>query len=452
MASSNAITSSAALAELKTDLTNLSATLHEISELMNTDMSQVGEAWQDNKYQEFVDNYAPQIQKCEDIADRYNEWCKKVLDPTIDNVIAVERTDVGGVSSPVKDVKAVGMMAGVGVGTVAAVTAASVGKRVFNMGSTKTASPHLQSNSTEAPELSKEEHSSGIYRNPSIPYAKGRVTSFPSPTPTSPYNNRIVTPTTPTETVNSDVVEDESKLIQQAFEKNNKDLGKALGIEQGPKMSIEEADKQNANPNYPFKYIADPEGDFVDAHGNRFRKNPDWVAGRDEQYTVNCATCAAAYALRLRGFDVKAKGNPERDGNLNTWLSKSHSFDIWNNPDGTKASPSHYVDWMKDNNLVTMSPNDYKNFFEEKCKDQGVYIVTVAWKSEGGHATILQRDTDGKLYYIEPQKFDAYKSNDGRRSIDDLVNRMAQRQPSTKGVMRVDDKLFNVDYARLFEI
>ena len=406
---SSAITGSAALAELKTDLTNLSATLREISELMNADMSQVGEAWQDNKYQEFVDNYKPQIQKCENVSVRYNEWCKKVLDPTIDNVIAVEKTDVG--QGEGYSIGGGGSTGTIGRGLA---TAPGIAGRVnrFNMGGTRT------------------------------------------PTQTSPFNNRIMPTqaTAPNETVNNDVVEDESKLIQQAFEKNNKDLGKALGIEQGPKMSIEEADKQNANPNYPFKYIADPEGDFVDAHGNRFRKNPDWVAGRDEQYTVNCATCAAAYALRLRGFDVKAKGNPEKNGNLNTWLSRSHSFDIWNNPDGTKASPSHYVDWMKDNNLVTMSPNDYKNFFEEKCKDQGVYIVTVAWKSEGGHATILQRDTDGKLYYIEPQKFDAYKSNDGRRSIDDLVNRMAQRQPSTKGVMRVDDKLFNVDYARLFEI
>lgn len=409
MASSNAITSSAALAELKTDLTNLSATLREISELLNADMSQVGEAWQDNKYQEFVDNYKPQIQKCENVSVRYNEWCKNVLDPTIDNVIAVEKTDVGQGKDNV--FPSGGYSSRIVGGT--APTNNAIGRaRGFNMGGTRT------------------------------------------PTQTSPFNNRIMPTqaTAPNETVNNDVVEDESKLIQQAFENNNKDLGKALGIEQGPKMSIEEADKQNANPKYPFKYIADPEGDHVDAHGNRFRKNPDWVAGRDEQYTVNCATCAAAYALRLRGFDVKAKGNPEKNGNLNTWLSRSHSFDIWNNPDGTKASPSHYVDWMKDNNLVTMSPNDYKNFFEEKCKDQGVYIVTVAWKSEGGHATILQRDTDGKLYYIEPQKFDAYKSNDGRRSIDDLVNRMSQKQPSTKGVMRVDDKLFNVDYARLFEI
>lgn len=92
---SNAVTSSAALTELKTDLTKLSATLHEIFDLMNADMSQVGQAWQDGKYEEFVQGFRPQINKCEEISVRYGEWCSRVLDPTIENVVAVEKTDVG---------------------------------------------------------------------------------------------------------------------------------------------------------------------------------------------------------------------------------------------------------------------------------------------------------------------------------------------------------------------
>lgn len=96
MATSGAVTGSVALTELKKDLTELSATLHEIYELMSEDMRNVGEAWQDGKYQEFVDGYRPQINKCEEISERYKEWCMRVLDPTIENVIAVEKTDVGG--------------------------------------------------------------------------------------------------------------------------------------------------------------------------------------------------------------------------------------------------------------------------------------------------------------------------------------------------------------------
>lgn len=93
---SNAVTGSVALTELKSDLTQLSKTLHVIYDLMNTDMRQVGEAWQDGKYQEFVQGYQPQIKKCEEIANRYTDWCTRVLEPTIQNVIAVEQTDVSG--------------------------------------------------------------------------------------------------------------------------------------------------------------------------------------------------------------------------------------------------------------------------------------------------------------------------------------------------------------------
>lgn len=96
MASENSQVSSAALIELESDLTKLSHTLHEIFELMNADMTNVGEFWRDPKYQDFVAGYRPQINKCEEISARYDEWCKKVLRPTIEKVIKIETTDVGG--------------------------------------------------------------------------------------------------------------------------------------------------------------------------------------------------------------------------------------------------------------------------------------------------------------------------------------------------------------------
>lgn len=96
MASDYSKVSSKALIELKTDLTHLSESLHEIYDLMNADMSQVGEYWEDPKYAEFVSGYKPQIAKCEEISERYSEWCKRVLDPTIEKVVLIETTDVGG--------------------------------------------------------------------------------------------------------------------------------------------------------------------------------------------------------------------------------------------------------------------------------------------------------------------------------------------------------------------
>ena len=133
----NAVTSSAALTELKSDLTRLSNTLHVIFDLMNTDMSQVGQAWQDGKYQEFVDGYKPQIQKCEDISVRYSDWCSRVLDPTIENVIAVEKTDVGGGGSSVGVANSSSIVGG---GTAAAVGGAGIASG-FNFGVNNTPKP-----------------------------------------------------------------------------------------------------------------------------------------------------------------------------------------------------------------------------------------------------------------------------------------------------------------------
>jgi hypothetical protein len=94
MASTNARTSSEALINLQTSLSRLSEELHGIYELMNANMRNVGNYWQDAKYQEFVEGYSPRIQKCEEIATRYDEWCKKVLQPTIERIIEVERVNV----------------------------------------------------------------------------------------------------------------------------------------------------------------------------------------------------------------------------------------------------------------------------------------------------------------------------------------------------------------------
>ena len=96
-------------------MTQLSASLHNIFDLMNTDMKQVGTAWQDGKYEEFVNGYKPQINKCEEISVRYSEWCKKVLAPTIENVIAVENTDVVGNGGGTVGAVAGGAVATVGV-------------------------------------------------------------------------------------------------------------------------------------------------------------------------------------------------------------------------------------------------------------------------------------------------------------------------------------------------
>lgn len=456
MASSNAVTSSAALTELKNDLTNLSATLHDIFELMSADMSQVGQTWQDGKYQEFVDNYKPQIQKCEDISIRYKNWCTKVLDPTIENVMNVERTDVGSGSSystgtTSRDAAGTRNTAGMVGGGVAAAMVGGAGiASGFNMVRGNVPFKNGQNHPIDNTDSSIDENFLGKKNTSSVSSEstnKGKISYlWPKSKKTSPHK------TSHGVTNKADSVVKNKIDTAAAIEKNNEELAIKLGKPKGEPMTTEEADKQNANPHRINKFLVDPEGDYIDSKGIKYRKNPEYNEDENyEQYKVNCATCAAAYALRLRGHDVKAKGNPKEDGNMNYWLSQQHSFDIWNNADGTKAKPTLYNDYMKKKGIRKMSSNDYKNFFEEECKEKGVYIVTVGWEAGGGHATILQKDDKG-LHYIEPQVFDSTKTEDGRRSLNDLVNHMASIQDGKKGIMRVDDKLFNVKYADLFEV
>jgi len=255
------------------------------------------------------------------------------------------------------------------------------------------------------------------------------------------------------------------QLIEKnkAIEKNNKDLENALGITKGVPMSIAEADKQNANPHLTDEFIEDPSGDYETITGTRYRRNPAYNPNDKkyyEQFKINCATCVTAYALRLRGFDVKAKGNEKGSGSLNEKIANANEYlNVWKNIDGTKAKAIHTDDWMKKNGIKEMTTNDYGSYFDETCKETGVYVVMVRYSDDSsGHATILQRDSDGVLYYIEPQRYEMSKGADGKRSLDDLLMRHDGSQKlSTKpshgyGVLRVDDKLFNTDYADLFEI
>lgn len=243
----------------------------------------------------------------------------------------------------------------------------------------------------------------------------------------------------------SEMPDNLSTLEKMGVAENNIQIEKALGIQKGEIMSIEEADEQSANPNHTPQYLPDPNGGYVDSKGNHYVKNPDY----DEQYSINCATCAPSYALRLRGFDITANGN-KPENTLNEWVSHQHSFEIWQNIDGTPAQPTLTKDWMSDKGYSEMNQDRYEEFFEENCKEEGVYVLTVGWEGGGGHATILQRDADGQLYYIEPQSFDS--SIGARRPISDISENAASDLATigNRGVMRVDNKVFDTDYLPLF--
>lgn len=199
-----------------------------------------------------------------------------------------------------------------------------------------------------------------------------------------------------------------------------KEIEANLGIKRGMPMSVGKADEQSANPNY----------------------------GKGYQYSINCQTCAPAYVLRRAGFDVYAKG--KTPGSLSDWISRGHSFDIWENGNGSPAIQTRYNDWMAQHGYKQMTPQRYKQFFEESCKESGTYVVTIKWKGgQGAHATIIERFDDGSLWYVEPQ---SYNTSIGvLRDIMELCKYGAASAVGPRGVMRVDDKLFKLAYLSIFE-
>ena len=233
---------------------------------------------------------------------------------------------------------------------------------------------------------------------------------------------------------------------KMAIARNNLEIEKALNIIKGKPMDVDKADKQNANPKYSDKFIPDKYGPYMDKRTReRFSLNPDY----NEAFANNCQTCSPAYALRLRGFNLTAKGRTP--GSQLEYLSNGHAFEVWNNVDGTQAKHLSMNDWMAKKGYQKMTPKRYREFFEEACKDEGVYELSIGWKAGGGHATILQRFADGELRYIEPQKDNSKGSKDEWKDVAYLCESGASKVHQCRGIMRIDNKLFNLNFISIFD-
>lgn len=206
---------------------------------------------------------------------------------------------------------------------------------------------------------------------------------------------------------------------KEAIVKNMLEIEDKANITKGTAMSVDDADKQSANPH----------------HGEAYG------------YSVNCQTCAPAYVLRLRGFNFTAKA--KTSGSLSEYLARQRSFEAWLNPDGTPCQGVLTADWMAGKGYKRMNAKRYKEYFEETCKAEGVYILTIGWKGGGGHATILQRFADGTLSYIEPQVYD--EKTGSRRPIDELCNGGGAVPYHKRGILRVDNKIFNLKFLSIFD-
>lgn len=234
---------------------------------------------------------------------------------------------------------------------------------------------------------------------------------------------------------------------------NMKDIEKSLGIKKGRPMTYEEADKQSANPLHVNEYIVDKNSKWV-LSGTKIHvsKNPLYDKAKHEPYDINCQTCAPAYALREWGFNIHAKGNTQKIGDLSYYLSHGDNWlETWTEKDGSPVSITSFKDFQRAHpGWKHMTQQRYLQYFDEVCKEEGTYEVGLSWEPRGGHCTIVKRFNDGSLKYIEPQEDNSDRSGFEEKDIKYLCEKMRKDPILKDGAIKVSDKLLNLKYVSIF--
>ena len=214
---------------------------------------------------------------------------------------------------------------------------------------------------------------------------------------------------------------------------NCRELEKKLGILKGRPMSWKRADQQNANPGY-VQYV-------------------------DNGYQNNCPACSPSYMMRLLGFNVTAD-NVYTNSLIDYLTHGVQCWEKWLNKDGTQATWVQLNEWKNARKYKEMTTLRYKEFINDVCKEEGVYEMTIGWSSGGGHSTIIQRFADGSLKRVDAQVYCSkyYNINEEtnllrlcqygeahEKGIKGFINRCY-------GIMRIDDKLFNTKFAKIFQV
>ena len=86
--------SSAQLITLQTELKQLSKNLKETYETLSFELKDLGEDWQDEKYEEFVQEFKSSKEEIREIAEKYEQWADSYLPPRIEITQEAERTSM----------------------------------------------------------------------------------------------------------------------------------------------------------------------------------------------------------------------------------------------------------------------------------------------------------------------------------------------------------------------
>ena len=206
---------------------------------------------------------------------------------------------------------------------------------------------------------------------------------------------------------------------------NLKELEKALGIKKGRPMTHEQADSGMVNPLYDNPANRGKNRYKLSKSG-RLVKNPEW----DDQYSVNCQTCAPVYQLRRWGFNIEALGNPKG----RVWAKDILNHDytrVWMNPKGEYGFGSRFRKHHKTEASILKGLD---------AEPDGIYQVECTWKgAKSGHTWVYVK-RNGKGFMYDPQDNSLY---DGAAFKKHFGGRVSPKYGYS--YFRTDDLRVNVD-------
>jgi len=191
-----------------------------------------------------------------------------------------------------------------------------------------------------------------------------------------------------------------------------KEIANLINAEIKKPMTVEEADRTNANPNYY----------------------------KGKEYQVNCQRCVPTYEMRRRGIDAEAL--PSLDQSI--WSDEYTEIIRYRRNKAIRGLRT-FVD-SKTKELVshklvggrTMKSNFYK--LEKIVKEGERYELSVAWKRGGAHIVNMER-LNGVLTIIDAQS--------GIIAPIDEYFAIRHAQPSSLNYLRVDDLEFRKELVKL---
>jgi len=87
--------SSKSLIELKSNLLRLAEELNNTYDTLKSRESDLGEAWMDDKFSEFEEDFRSSRELINELSEKYSYWAKQYLPPIIELAIEYENASVG---------------------------------------------------------------------------------------------------------------------------------------------------------------------------------------------------------------------------------------------------------------------------------------------------------------------------------------------------------------------